>query len=72
MCVCVCVCVCSYNGGRSAEDIISFINSKANTGGKNKKPPNAVVDLTPSNFDSIVTDADKDVLVEFYAPCKRQ
>ena len=29
-----------------------------------------VVDLDSSNFDSIALDETKDVLVEFYAPCK--
>lgn len=29
-----------------------------------------VVDLDSSNFDSIALDKTKDVLVEFYAPCK--
>ncbi len=29
-----------------------------------------VVDLTASNFDSVALDSKKDVLVEFYAPCK--
>jgi protein disulfide-isomerase A6 len=33
-----------------------------------KKAPSAVVDLDPSNFDRIVMDTNKDVLVEFYAP----
>ena len=28
-----------------------------------------VVDLDPSNFDNVVLDPAKDVLVEFYAPC---
>ncbi len=60
----------SYNGGRTAEDIIQYINGKANTGGQNKKPPSAVVDLDGSNFDSIALDPSRDVLVEFYAPCK--
>ena len=62
--------LCSYNGGRTAEDIIQFINGKANTGGKNKKPLSSVVDLDASNFDSIALDASRDVLVEFYAPCE--
>lgn len=31
-------------------------------------PPTSVVVLTPANFDSIVLDDTKDVLVEFYAP----
>jgi protein disulfide-isomerase A6 len=34
-----------------------------------KKEASNVVDLTPSNFDSVVMDSQKDVLVEFYAPC---
>jgi protein disulfide-isomerase A6 len=57
-----------YNGGRSPEDIITFINSRAGTNAKLKKLPSNVVDLTPSNFDSIALNTDKDVLVEFYAP----
>lgn len=40
-----------------------------------EKPISHVVDLTPENFDNVVMHADKDVLVEFYAPwcghCKR-
>ena len=36
-----------------------------------KKAPSAVVDLDVDNFDSIVKDPAKDVLVEFYAPCKQ-
>jgi protein disulfide-isomerase A6 len=65
----------SYEGGRTADDIVNFINGKAGTKGRMKKAPNFVVDLTDSNFDSIVLDSSKDVLVEFYAPwcghCKR-
>lgn len=59
----------SYNGGRTAEDIIKFINEKAGTRAKINKPPSDVVDLDDTNFDSIVKDSSKDVLVEFYAPC---
>ena len=65
----------SYDGGRSAEEIINFINGKASTNVKVKKAPSFVVDLTTSNFDSIALDKSKDVLVEFYAPwcghCKK-
>jgi len=58
----------AYEGGRSADDIITFINNKAGTKARVKKVPSAVVDLTPSNFDSIALDSTKDVLVEFFAP----
>ena len=62
--------VSSYNGGRTADDIINFINGKAGSRGRVKKDPSHVVELDPSNFDKIVMDTDKDVLVEFYAPCE--
>jgi len=58
----------AYEGGRSADDIITFINNKAGTKARVKKVPSAVVELTPSNFDSIALDSNKDVLVEFFAP----
>jgi protein disulfide-isomerase A6 len=65
----------TYEGGRTAEDIINWINNKAGSKARVKKTASAVVDLNPSNFDSIVLDNTKDVLVEFYAPwcghCKR-
>jgi protein disulfide-isomerase A6 len=64
-----------YQGGRTAADIINFINTEAGVNGKIKSAASFVVDLDPSNFDSIVMDKTKDVLVEFYAPwcghCKR-
>lgn len=40
----------------------------AGTKGKVTTAPSEVVVLTPSNFDKIVVDPTKDVLVEFYAP----
>jgi len=58
----------AYEGGRSAEDIISFINDKAGTTARIKTAPTAVTVLTDANFDKIVKDSNKDVLVEFYAP----
>jgi protein disulfide-isomerase A6 len=58
----------AYEGGRSADDIVGFINNKAGTRGRIKKTPSQVVDLTPSNFDSIALDENKEVLVEFFAP----
>jgi len=58
----------AYEGGRSADDIVNFINEKAGTKGRVKKAVSNVVDLNSDNFDSIVMDSSKDVLVEFYAP----
>jgi protein disulfide-isomerase A6 len=64
-----------YNGGRSADDIVTFVNNKAGTKARVKKTPSYVVDLDENNFDKIVLDSKKDVLVEFYAPwcghCKK-
>jgi len=64
-----------YQGGRTADDIITFINNKVGTRVKAKKAASAVTILDDSNFDKIVMDPTKDVLVEFYAPwcghCKR-
>jgi len=58
----------SYDGGRTANDIIEYINRRAGTNGKVKSAATAVTVLTPDNFDAIVKDESKDVLVEFYAP----
>jgi len=58
----------AYSGGRTAQDIVSFINEKAGTNARIKEAPTAVTVLTDSNFDSIVKDSNKNVLVEFYAP----
>ena len=38
--------------------------------GRVKKAPSFVVDLDRTNFDKIVKDPTRNVLVEFYAPCK--
>jgi len=58
----------SYSGGRTAADMTDFINRKIGTNLKVKQAPSAVVTLDDSNFDAIVKDSSKDVLVEFYAP----
>merc|ERR1740131_364853 len=64
-----------YEGGRTADDVVSFINGKAGTSAKVVEPPSPVMTLTSDNFDSIALDSSKDVLVEFYAPwcghCKK-
>jgi len=58
----------AYEGGRSADDIVEFVNNRVGLKGKIKKAVSAVVDLDNNNFDKIVKDSNKDVLVEFYAP----
>jgi len=65
-----------YNGGRSIEEINTFIENKSGVKAKGpKKAPSSVEVLDPQNFDEIVLDSNKDVLVEFYAPwcghCKK-
>jgi len=58
----------SYSGGRTANDIIDWVNKRTGSGAKVKTAPTSVVVLTPDNFDAIVKDTNKNVLVEFYAP----
>lgn len=65
-----------YEGGRSEDDLISFIEK--NTGVKAKRapaPPSYVTVLSESNFKSEIVESDTDALVEFYAPwcghCKK-
>jgi len=64
-----------YDGGRDAQDIIDFINRKSGAGGRIAKPASDTVVLDNTNFDSVVLDNKKHVLVEFYAPwcghCKK-
>ncbi|KAL6514811.1 hypothetical protein OROGR_020390 [Orobanche gracilis] len=57
-----------YEGGRNAEALAEFINNEGGTSVKIASVPSHVVVLTPENFDEIVLDEKKDVLVEFYAP----
>lgn len=47
---------------------MDFLNQKAGTNARIKEAPTAVTVLTDDNFDSIVKDSTKNVLVEFYAP----
>lgn len=58
----------SYGGGRTSNDIVSYINAQAGTNAKVIIPPTAVTVLTPANFDAVAYDTSKHVLVEFYAP----
>lgn len=57
-----------YSGGRTTDALLEFVNNEAGTKGKVTTAPSEVVILTPANFDKIVLDPSKDVLVEFFAP----
>ncbi|KAI3448509.1 hypothetical protein Pfo_005174 [Paulownia fortunei] len=57
-----------YEGARTAEALTEFVNNEGGTNVKIAAIPSNVVVLTPENFDEIVLDEKKDVLVEFYAP----
>ncbi len=55
-----------YDGGRTADTIVSWVNGKTGLSRKIKKAPTAVVDLTPATFDAVV-DGSSNVLVAFKA-----
>ncbi|XP_073292481.1 protein disulfide-isomerase like 2-1-like [Primulina huaijiensis] len=57
-----------YEGARNAEALTEFVNSEGGTNIKIASMPSSVVVLTTDNFNEIVLDEKKDVLVEFYAP----
>ncbi|XP_042390835.1 protein disulfide isomerase-like 2-2 [Zingiber officinale] len=57
-----------YEGPRTAEALVEFVNTEGGTNVKLTTIPSNVVVLTSETFDQIVFDVNKDVLVEFYAP----
>ncbi|KAH6802520.1 thioredoxin family protein [Perilla frutescens var. frutescens] len=57
-----------YEGARTSEALAEFVNSEGGTNVKIAAIPSSVVVLTPDNFNEIVLDEKRDVLVEFYAP----
>lgn len=57
-----------YEGPRTAEALAEFVNTEGGTNVKIATVPSNVVVLTTDNFDEVVLDETKDVLVEFYAP----
>ncbi|XVF72711.1 hypothetical protein PTKIN_Ptkin12aG0142300 [Pterospermum kingtungense] len=57
-----------YEGPRTAESLAEFVNTEGGTNVKIATVPSNVVVLNADNFNEIVLDETKDVLVEFYAP----
>ncbi|KAK6941061.1 Thioredoxin domain [Dillenia turbinata] len=57
-----------YEGSRTAEALAEFVNNEGGTNVRIASVPSNVVVLTADNFDEVVLDETKDVLVEFYAP----
>ncbi|KAJ9538269.1 hypothetical protein OSB04_031002 [Centaurea solstitialis] len=57
-----------YEGARTAEALVEYVNLEGGTNVKIASVPSSVVVLNSDNFDDIVLDGKKDVLVEFYAP----
>lgn len=57
-----------YEGARTAEALAEFVNTEGGTNVKIAAAPTHVVVLSPDNFDEVVMDKSKNVLVEFYAP----
>ncbi|GAB2218672.1 hypothetical protein Droror1_Dr00001899 [Drosera rotundifolia] len=57
-----------YEGARTAEALAEYVNTEAGTNVKIGVLPSDVVVLTPDNFDEVVLDKSKNVLVEYYAP----
>ncbi|KAI6674554.1 hypothetical protein NL676_002460 [Syzygium grande] len=57
-----------YEGPRTVEALAEFVNNEGGTNVKISAVPSSVAVLTSDNFNEIVLDKTKDVLVEFYAP----
>ncbi|KAK7284420.1 hypothetical protein RJT34_19166 [Clitoria ternatea] len=57
-----------YEGARTAEALSMYVNMEAGTNVKIVSVPSSVVVLSSDNFDKVVLDETKDVLVKFYAP----
>ena len=60
----------AYQGGRTGEDIINYVNGKVGTARRLAKAPSSLTQLDESNFDAILfgSDLQKARLVAFVAP----
>jgi protein disulfide-isomerase A6 len=61
-----------YNGGRTADDMVAFLNKKLNLNKQVRPAETHIVTLSPLNFDSIVLDAKQNVMVYFYAEWSKE
>ncbi|PON61677.1 DnaJ-like [Parasponia andersonii] len=57
-----------YEGPRTAESLAEYVNTEGGSNVKIATVPSSVVELSADNFDEVVLDENKDVLIEFYAP----
>ncbi|XP_010921537.1 protein disulfide-isomerase like 2-1 isoform X1 [Elaeis guineensis] len=57
-----------YDGPYTAQVFVEFVNAEAGTNAELVPTPSDIVVLTPENFNQVVLDETKNVLVEFYAP----
>ncbi|KAI9224193.1 thioredoxin-like protein [Blastocladiella britannica] len=57
-----------YNGGRTLDDLASYIQGKTSVRPKLQKAPSFVTELTTGNFDSLALGSTKTALVSFTAP----
>eukprot|EP01100_Stratorugosa_tubuloviscum_P004874 TRINITY_DN2231_c1_g1_i1.p1 TRINITY_DN2231_c1_g1~~TRINITY_DN2231_c1_g1_i1.p1 ORF type:complete len:387 (-),score=157.36 TRINITY_DN2231_c1_g1_i1:100-1164(-) len=58
----------TYNGGRTADDLIKFVTDKTGIRAKVASSISSVVILDDDSFEKVVLDSSKHVFVEFYAP----
>lgn len=58
-----------YQGGRTADAIVAYLNEQTGSRGVIRKAASATVVVTEANYAQIV-DGSKHVLLEAYAPCK--
>ena len=57
-----------YEGERSAEALVDYVNAQTGLSKRLKVTPTAVLALTPDNFDTVVSTPNAFKLLEFYAP----